>query len=150
MHTDANEDDLEFEVRDLDLVASDGTPDDEEEDGYDDDDDDDGSQVMTDFTGPIERMHDIERKIGVRIEALSARCNQSGDLSVMGEIHFASAPDEDNSIEVHVLAYDDRGRVVGKNYGYVGSEGINFDAFDVSISDLPPSIHKIRVYAKSS
>ena len=106
------------------------------------------TQPMADLTNVIERMVEIEASLGVRLSALSAMTDEDGDLAVMGEVHFSDVPDEDNSIQVHLLAYDNQGRVVGKEYCYVGSEGIPFDSFDLSVYDLPASISKVRVYVK--
>jgi hypothetical protein len=106
------------------------------------------TQPMADLTNAIERMVEIEASLGVRLSALSAMTDEDGDLSVLGEVHFDAPPKEDNSIEVHLLVYDTQGRVVGKQYSYVGSEGIPFDSFDLAAYDLPDAISKIRVYVK--
>jgi len=103
---------------------------------------------MADFTGNIERMVEIEAALGVRLNALSAMTDEDGDLAVMGEVHFSEAPKNGHTYEIHLLAYDTQGRVVGKEYTYVGSEGISFDSFDINVYDLPSSIGKIRVYVK--
>jgi hypothetical protein len=105
---------------------------------------------MADFTGNIERMVEIEATLGVRLNALSAITDDDGDLNVLGEVNFSTVPDGDSSIEVHVLVYDTQGRVIGKDYDYVGSEGIPFDSFDMCIRDLPELISKIRIYVKKS
>jgi len=103
---------------------------------------------MADFTSNIERMVEIEATLGVRLNALSAMTDEDGDLAVMGEVHFNELPEDGHSHQVHLLVYDAQGRVIGKEYCYVGSEGIPFDSFDVSVYDLPTSISKIRVYVK--
>lgn len=105
---------------------------------------------MADFTSNIERMVEIEATLGVRLNALSAMTDGDGDLAVMGEVHFNELPEDDNSHEVHLLVYDAQGRVVGKEYTFVGSEGIPFDSFDKTFYDLPTSISKIRVYVKKN
>jgi hypothetical protein len=105
-------------------------------------------QSMADFTGNIERMVEIEAALGVRLNALSAMTDEDGDLAVMGEVHFSEAPENGHTYQIHLLAYDAQGRVVGKEYTYVGSEGIPFDSFDINVYDLPSSIGKIRVYVK--
>lgn len=105
-------------------------------------------QSMTDFTGNIERMVEIEAALGVRLNALSAMTDEDGDLAVMGEVHFSAAPENGHTYQIHLLAYDAQGRVVGKEYTYVGSEGIPFDSFDINVYDLPSTIGKIRVYVK--
>ena len=76
--------------------------------------------------------------------------DDDGDLKVTGEVNFSEPPSEDQSAEVHLLAYDTLGRVVGKEFEYVGSEGIPCDAFQATFYDLPSSIGKIRVYVKKS
>lgn len=106
------------------------------------------SKAMTDFTSNIERMVEIEATLGVRLNALSAMTDEDGDLAVMGEVHFNQPPEDGHSHQVHLLVYDAQGRVVGKEYCYVGSEGIPFDSFDMSVYDLPTTISKIRVYVK--
>jgi hypothetical protein len=106
------------------------------------------SQAMADFTSNIERMVEIEATLGVRLNALSAMTDEDGDLAVMGEVHFNEPPEDGHSHQVHLLVYDAQGRVVGKEYCYVGSEGIPFDSFDMTVYDLPTSISKIRVYVK--
>ena len=106
------------------------------------------SQTMADFTGNIERMVEIEATLGVRLNALSAMTDEDGDLAVMGEVHFNVPPKDGTSHEVHLLVYDAQGRVVGKNFCFVGSAGIPFDSFDMNVYDLPSSIGKIRVYVK--
>jgi hypothetical protein len=103
---------------------------------------------MADLTGNIERMVEIEATLGVRLNALSAMTDEDGDLAVMGEVHFNKPPEDGHSHQVHLLVYDAQGRVVGKEYCYVGSEGIPFDSFDMTVYDLPTSISKIRVYVK--
>lgn len=103
---------------------------------------------MADFTVIIERMVGIEAALGVRLEALSAMTDEDGDLDVMGEVHFEEAPENGYTYQIHLLAYDTQGRVVGKDYCYVGSEGIPFDSFDISVRNLPTSLGKIRVYVK--
>jgi hypothetical protein len=80
---------------------------------------------MVDVTSLIERMVDIEAKLGVRLSALSAFVDDDGDLNVTGEVNFSEPPNEDQSAEVHLLAYDTLGRVIGKECEYVGSEGIS-------------------------
>jgi len=108
------------------------------------------SQAMADFTSNIERMVEIEATLGVRLSALSAMTDEDGDLNVMGEVHFSAVPDDETFVQVHLLVYDTQGRVIGKDYCYVGSEGIPFDSFDICIRDLPASISKIRIYVKKS
>ena len=103
---------------------------------------------MADLTNIIERMVEIEASLGVRLNALSAMTDEDGDLDVMGEVHFSEPPENGHTFQVHLLAYDAQGRVVGKEYCYVGSEGIPFDSFDISVYGLPTSISKIRVYVK--
>lgn len=103
---------------------------------------------MADFTSNIERMVEIEATLGIRLNALSAMTDEDGDLAVIGEVHFNQPPKNGISHEVHLLVYDAQGRVVGKNFCFVGSEGILFDSFDMTVYDLPTSISKIRVYVK--
>jgi len=105
---------------------------------------------MADVTSLIERMVDIEAKLGIRLSALSAFVDDDGDLKVTGEVNFSEPPSEDQSAEVHLLAYDTQGRVIGKELEYAGSEGIPFDSFQATFYDLPSSIGKIRVYVKMS
>lgn len=103
---------------------------------------------MKDLTPLIERMVDIEATLGIRLNALSAFLDDDGDLKVLGEAHFSKPPSEDSSASVHVMAYDAEGRVVGKNDTYIGSSGITFDAFEVSIYDLKRPAVRLRVFLK--
>lgn len=103
---------------------------------------------MTDFTGNIERMVEIEATLGVRLNALSAMTDDDGDLAVMGEVHFSEPPENGHTFQIHLLVYDTQGRVIGKEYCYVGSKGVPFDSFDISAYDMPSSISRIRIYPK--
>jgi hypothetical protein len=103
---------------------------------------------MANLTGLIERLVDIEATLGIQLNGLSAETDEDGDLTVLGEVLFSTPPIEDNPAQVIALLYDEQGRVIEKDYSYVGSEGIAFDSFKISVYGINTQIKKIRVYVK--
>ena len=105
---------------------------------------------MKDLTASIERMIEVEAALGIRLSALSAFLDEDGDLKVFGEAHFSKSPAEDSSASINVIVYDAEGRIVGKNDTYIGSAGVNFDAFDVNVYGLGRPAAKVRVFLKKA
>jgi hypothetical protein len=103
---------------------------------------------MTDLTRQIERMVDIEAKLGIRLSAVSGFADEDRDLKILGEVHFSEPPE--GLTDIIALAYDATGRVVGRGSNIVGKKGILFDSFIIFISRVPVDVTRIRIFVMRS
>ena len=90
-----------------------------------------------DITHLIERLELFEERLGVRLEALSARIQlmdrSAGSyyLNVYGELHPEHGTTLRENIDLVVSAYDPSGRVIGLGHTYfVTGKFFGFEAFN--------------------
>jgi len=105
---------------------------------------------MKDLTTIIERLIESEVAAGVRLKALSAFLDEENDLQICGEAIFNQAPAEDLSVVLVVLLYDSQGRVIAKDDTYIGTAGLAFDAFEVSIYGVKRPVDRIKIFVKKA
>ncbi len=103
------------------------------------------SKVAEDLTELLERLESTEEKAGVELSSLSAILDDD-TLKVCGEAIFSKPPKNDYDIEVNVVIYDNKSRVIEKLSSNVGNKNTPFDAFSISCYGMNNEISKIRIY----
>ena len=113
--------------------------------------------METDQTERIERIEVFEEKFGVKFDGLYAafgEADEHGALNVFvrGEAH---ARDKSSKIkqclELVAVAYDEKGRVLGKGNQYIGRESFfAFDVFEIDLYGVPRTPARIKLYPKAT
>jgi len=98
-----------------------------------------------DLTEKLERLESTEEKCGVELSGLSAFLNDE-ELKICGEAIFQKSPKNDYDVEVHIVVYDDRSRVIEKASSNIGNKNSPFDAFSLICWGMNREISKIRIY----
>ena len=82
------------------------------------------------------------------IGSLSAinKNNYGYELVVSGDCVFNKPPKTEYEVSVHVVVYDEQGRVSAKEETNIGAPGSPFDAFSIKVDGNHASATKIRIY----
>jgi hypothetical protein len=112
-----------------------------------------------DITSSVERLQELEARLNVSINAVSAFLKRDDDvdddaspyLEVRGELVPVSGSKLKGDIELIATAHDEQGRVVGKGSEFLDAEEFfGLESFEISI-ELPVSrISKVKLYPKKS
>jgi hypothetical protein len=105
---------------------------------------------MTDLTKIIERFIESEVAAGVKLQALSAFLGDDNDLRVCGEAIFAKVQSESLAVNVVVVVYDNKGRVIETDDCYIGSKNLSYDTFDVNLYGIKHPVDRIKIFLKRS
>ena len=110
-----------------------------------------------DQTDLIERIEAFEEKFGVKFEGLYAAFGEEDEdgavrVVVRGEAHARDKGSKiDESLDVVVAVYDDKGRVIGKGDHYLSQDSFfGFEVFEIDLYDVPRAPARIRLYPKAS
>lgn len=111
----------------------------------------------TDYTDKIERVEAFEEKFGVRFEGLFASvADEDGDgphrVIVRGEVHSSAKNSKiKDSLDIVLVVYDEKGRVIGKGDHYLGDDSFfGFDVFEIDLFDVPGLPARIKLFPKAS
>jgi hypothetical protein len=110
-----------------------------------------------DYTDRLERVEEFETKFGVRFEGLYASVNSDDEdgpfrITVRGEVHARSKNSKiKDSLDVVLVVYDAKGRVVGKGDHYLSDDSFfAFDVFELDIWDVADEPVRLRLFPKAS
>lgn len=101
--------------------------------------------VAIDLSDRLERLEVTEEKSGLELSGLSAFLNDE-ELKVCGEAIFEKPPKNDYDIQVHIVVYDAKSRVIEKASSNIGNKNTPFDAFSLTCWGMNSEISKIRIY----
>lgn len=104
--------------------------------------------MSLDLTHLIDRLEATEEKANLVLGSLSAinRNNYGYELLVSGDCVFSKPPKTEYEVSVHIVVYDEQGRVSAKEEASLGAPGSPFDAFSIKVDGNHASSSKIRIY----
>jgi hypothetical protein len=104
--------------------------------------------MSLDLTNLIDRLEATEEKANLVLGSLSAinKNNYGFVLIVSGDCVFNKPPKSEYEISIHVVVYDEQGRVSAKEETHIGAPGSPFDAFSIKVEGNHANATKIRIY----
>ena len=95
----------------------------------------------------IEQMHDIERKIGMRITNTSILLKSDRKIEVVGEIHLKN-PDKYSNILITGTCYDKNNQIIATESTKINTRlFLGFDTLRLIVNDVDVrKIQRVRIY----
>ena len=95
----------------------------------------------------IEQMHDIERKIGMKIDNTSVLLKSDRKIEIVGEIYIKT-PDKYNTIIITATCYDKNNYIIATESTKINTKlYLGFDTLRLIVSDVDvDKIQRIKIY----